>query len=40
VDYIIGSDSGLPVTRRFLAETKQFWLDPPFPGWNDSPLEG
>lgn len=27
VDYVIGSASGLPLTRRFLAEAKSHWLD-------------
>jgi hypothetical protein len=27
VDYVIGSASGLPLTRRFLAEVKSHWLD-------------
>ncbi len=31
VDYLVGSASGLPLTKRFLAEVKEFWLEPPFP---------
>jgi hypothetical protein len=31
MEYVIGSDSGLPIERRFLAAVKDFWLEPPFP---------
>ena len=31
IDYVIGSASGLPIERRFLAEAREFWLEPPFP---------
>lgn len=31
IDYVIGSDSGLPIERRFLAAVKAYWLEPPFP---------
>lgn len=31
IDHVIGSASGLPIERRFLAAVKDFWLEPPFP---------